>query len=89
MRGQLNGLKTLIDALPPGATVEQLNDAVNMLGEDINAVANNLTAQIEGTALNPSDVANLGITVSDPPTQSEVQAIADTLDQLITALKRA
>ena len=31
-------------------------------------------------------VDQLNLTVSDPPTQAEMQAIADKLDQVITAL---
>jgi hypothetical protein len=31
-------------------------------------------------------VDQLGMTVSNPPTQAEMQAIADKLDQVITAL---
>jgi hypothetical protein len=33
-------------------------------------------------------VAVLGLTVSDPPTQSEVQDLANKLDELITAMRR-
>ena len=33
-------------------------------------------------------VATLGLGVSDPPTQAEVQSIADKLDELINALRR-
>jgi hypothetical protein len=32
--------------------------------------------------------ATLGMSVSDPPTQSGVQTIADKLDELINALRR-
>lgn len=30
----------------------------------------------------------LGLTVSDPPTQTEIQTIANKLDELIAALRR-
>jgi hypothetical protein len=33
-----------------------------------------------------AQVQQLGLTVSNPPTQAEMQAIADKLDQVITAL---
>ena len=33
-------------------------------------------------------VTDLGLTVSDPPTQAEVQAIADKLDYLLFQLRR-
>lgn len=32
-------------------------------------------------------VANLDQTISDPPTQAEVQAISDKIDELLTALR--
>ena len=41
-----------------------------------------------GSAVNPSGVTPLGLTVSNPPTQAEVQALADKLDELIGALTR-
>ena len=40
------------------------------------------------TAQNPVSLHGLGLTVSDPPTQAEVQAIADKVNELIFALKR-
>ncbi len=36
----------------------------------------------------PAGVALLGLTVSNPPTQAEVQAIADKLDEMLVLLKR-
>ena len=35
---------------------------------------------------NAAQVQALGMVVSDPPTQAEMQTIADKLDQVITAL---
>jgi hypothetical protein len=50
------------------------------------ALAEDLAA---GQREEPADVANtLGLAVSDPPTQSEMQQIADKLDELINALRR-
>jgi hypothetical protein len=37
---------------------------------------------------NTNTIALLGLTVSDPPTQAEVQALANKLDELILALRR-
>jgi hypothetical protein len=34
----------------------------------------------------PAAVSPLGLTVSNPPTQAEMQAIADKLDELINSL---
>jgi hypothetical protein len=54
-------------------------------GEVTNA---QLASAIAGTSSNSNGVALLGLTVSDPPTQAEVQQIADKLDELINALRR-
>jgi hypothetical protein len=47
-----------------------------------------LDAAIAGTSANSNGVATLGMTVSDPPTQAEMQTLADKVDELITALRR-
>ena len=47
-----------------------------------------LNDAIAGTSNNSNGVATLGLTVSDPPTQGEMQAIANKLDELIAALRR-
>jgi hypothetical protein len=47
-----------------------------------------LNDAIATTSTNSNVVTTLGMTVSDPPTQSEVQALADKLDELINALRR-
>jgi hypothetical protein len=54
-------------------------------GEVSNATLN---AEIAGTARNPSGVAPLNMTVSDPPTAAEVQAIANKVDELRAAALR-
>ena len=43
---------------------------------------------IAGTSSHSNGVALLGLAVSDPPTQAEVQQIVNKLDELITALRR-
>lgn len=47
-----------------------------------------LAGDIGGTSANSNGVGSLGMAVSDPPTQSEVQTIADKLDELINSLRR-
>ncbi len=47
-----------------------------------------LTDAIDTTSSNSNGVDTLGLAVSDPPTQAEMQQIADKLDELITALRR-
>lgn len=41
-----------------------------------------------GCARNPAAVAPLALTVSNPPTMTEVQQLADKVDELIAALQR-
>jgi hypothetical protein len=63
---------------PPGeageVTTEQMTSAIN--------------TAIGGTSANTNSIMLLNLTVSDPPTQSEMQSIASKLDELITALRR-
>jgi hypothetical protein len=40
------------------------------------------------SSANSNGVGTLAIGISDPPTQSEVQQIANKLDELINALRR-
>ncbi|MDZ4401158.1 hypothetical protein [Prosthecobacter sp.] len=47
-----------------------------------------LTDAIATTSSNSNNVATLGMTVNDPPTQSEVQEIANKIDELIVMLRR-
>ncbi len=47
-----------------------------------------LSSAISGTSNNTNGVGTLGMTVSDPPTQSEMQSVANKLDELINALRR-
>ena len=69
----------------------QMRDQLNALKELIDAVPTSaamwaeLDAQAAGACKN---VAELNLTVSNPPTQAEVQAIADRLDLLLFNLKR-
>ena len=73
MRGQLNSPKAEIDALT--AQVASLQGQLN--------------AAIAGTAQNIPGVSTLNLTISNnPPQQSDVQPIADKVDQLIHTLPR-
>ncbi len=49
-----------------------------------NAIAN----EISGTARNPNTVSMLGISISNPPTQGELQAVLDKVNELIGSLQR-
>ncbi len=48
-----------------------------------------LTTAISTTAASANAVAALGLTISDPPTQSEMQQVVAKIDELIAALHRA
>lgn len=43
---------------------------------------------LQTTSANSNGVSTLGISITDPPTQSEVQAIVSKLDELINTLRR-
>jgi hypothetical protein len=47
-----------------------------------------LNNEIQQTSANSNGVSTLGMVVSDPPTQAEVQAIGDKVNELISALRR-
>jgi hypothetical protein len=47
-----------------------------------------LDTAIAGTAVNPAALTPLSLTISDPPTQAEVQSIVDAHNTLLTTLQR-
>ena len=47
-----------------------------------------LAADLAGTSNNSNGVVLLGMAIGDPPTASELQAVMDKLNELITALRR-
>ncbi len=47
-----------------------------------------LAMSISGTSSNSNAVPTLGLVVSDPPTQAEMQSLANKVDELILALRR-
>jgi len=52
------------------------------------AQARTQTRDSNGTPSNGNAIEPMNLTVSDPPSQSEVQAVVDKLNELIAALKR-
>lgn len=46
-----------------------------------------LADEVNRKAEKPRTIALLGLTVSNPPTQAEMQAVADKVDALVTALQ--
>jgi len=57
------------------------------LNELIDNVQNQLITSIEGTAMNPN-VNTLSQSISNPPTQAQVLAIQNKLNELINAITR-
>jgi hypothetical protein len=123
LRGQFNGLKALIDAVPagppgpPGPVISTISVGSvttgtpgSPAGAQVNVNGNNvellftipagdtgapgevsngtLAGEISGTARNPNSVAPIPFTVSNPPTQAELQAVVDKLNELIGSLQR-
>ena len=70
-------------ALPQGA-----DGAPGAAGATGDVSSGQLAAAIDGTSSNTNAVANLGMAVSDPPTQAELQAVLGKLNEVITALRR-
>ena len=55
------------------------------MGEVSNAA---LAGAINGTSSNSNAVTTMGLVVSDPPTQAEMQSLANKMDELILTLRR-
>ena len=80
MREQFNALKALIDAQAA---------QIASLSAQLADVPNQIAAAISATSNNSNGVGNLSLTINNnPPQQSEVQPIADKVDELINALRR-
>ncbi len=93
---QIGSVTTGTPGSPAGAQVNVFGNNVELSftipagdtgapGEVSNAT---LAGEIAGTARNPNTVSMLGITVSNPPTQAELQAVVDKVNELIGSLAR-
>lgn len=69
---------------------EEMRGQLTSLNDDTQTRATQagVDAAIAGTSANSNGVGTLSMTVSDPPTQGEVQTIADKVDELINNLRR-
>ena len=67
-----------------------MRDQFSGLQQNIQAKAfeDDCVGRLMTTAVNPVGVSPLPFTVSDPPTQAEMQQVVDTLNALIAALVR-
>jgi hypothetical protein len=72
--------------IPRGADGNQ--GAEGSQGQPGEVTLQQLADEIANTSNNVNHVTPLGLAVSDPPTQAEVQQLADKLDELINALWR-
>ena len=68
----------------------ELRDQFNGLNGLLSARAweDDCVNRYNACAINPAAVESLMLTVSDPPTQSEMQAVLDKLNEVLMALKR-
>jgi hypothetical protein len=67
----------------------ELRGQLNGLNDNIDAAVESLLQNINtNTAANVNAVEELGLSISDPPTQGEVQEVLSKLNELIAALKR-
>ena len=92
----VDGVTTLGPGDPATVSVNFIPDTVHFSfgiprgadGPPGEVTAQQLALAIAGTSSNSNTVGTLGIVVSDPPTQAEVQAVANKLDELILTLRR-
>ena len=71
---------------PPGPEGPQGADGPQGPMGEVSAA--DLACAIDGTALNPAGLTTLSQSISNPPTQAQVQAIQGKVNELITALQR-
>ena len=62
----------------------ELRDQLNALNSNIV----NVTNDVLDTALSTNSVSILALTISDPPTQAEAQAIHDKINEMLSTMKR-
>jgi len=65
----------------------QFTGLKSIIDNNANTASTNLTNAIEGTAMNPA-VNVLSQSISNPPTQAQVQAIQNEINELINAITR-
>ena len=71
------------------AQLNALNDKIDAQAAEIATLQAQLTSALAGSSNNSNGVGNLSLTINNnPPQQSEVQPIADKVDELINALRR-
>ena len=82
LRNQFTALKSLIDA--QAAQIADLQSQLNQ-----KASMTDVTAAIQqGASANSNSVITFTDTFSDPPTEAEMQALVDKLNELINQLRQ-
>ena len=82
LRNQFTALKSLIDA-----QAAQIADLQSQLNQKV-AMADVTAAIQQGASANSNDVTTFTDTFSDPPTEAEMQALVDKLNELINQLRQ-
>ena len=97
---QIGSVTTGTPGSPAGASVNVFGNNVELSftipagetgasgGVSSTDVTNAIANEITGTARNPNSVAPIPFTVSNPPTQAEVQALQDKINEMLSALQR-
>ena len=89
LRDQFNALKALVDA--QAAQIASLTQSHNNLQDQVNGLMtpDDISDAINNNAAGPVGSVNLlNMATSSPPTQTQVQAIANRFDEALTLLKR-
>ena len=89
MRDQLNALKALIDAQAAqiATLTAQVADLQSQLNQKVSMTDVNTAIQ-QGASANSNNVITFTDTFSDPPTEAEMQALVDKLNELINQLRQ-
>ena len=96
LRDQFNALKEIIDALTTRVEqVENNQSTMQTVVSDLQADVAGRTTQnqvetliSENSAAKVDSVDGVGLSIDDPPSQNQVQQIADKVDELINGLHR-
>ena len=96
---QIGGVTTVDSGTPAAASVSVFGNTVELSfsipkgepgspGVTSEDVANALVNERINHAQNPTSVSTLSLTISDPPTKAEVEAVMGKVNELIAALQR-
>lgn len=82
-----------IGPVPPGivagADGGQVANAIEWLNNLLSVVQRDASTTDRGNVLQATAVSDLNQTITNPPTQAEVQALSDKVDELLAAMRTA